>query len=76
MMNVNDSQVGLQYMGRSNYYEDSVVVMMKGYFMELTKILTTFTTIDLSNNMFEGKFHKSLENYILSKVLTFQTMES
>ncbi|KAK2431266.1 receptor protein [Trifolium repens] len=55
MMNVNDSQIGLQYMGRSYYYEDSVVVIMKGFSMELTRILTTFTTIDLSNNMFEGE---------------------
>ncbi|XP_039690035.1 receptor-like protein 9DC3 [Medicago truncatula] len=55
MMNVNDNNTGLQYMGDSYYYNDSVVVTMKGFFMELTKILTTFTTIDLSNNMFEGE---------------------
>ena len=56
MMNVNDSQIGLQYMGKPNdYYIDSVVVTMKGLSRELTKILTTFTTIDLSNNLFEGK---------------------
>ncbi|GAU14493.1 hypothetical protein TSUD_250340 [Trifolium subterraneum] len=55
MMNVNDSQIGLQYMGRSSYYKDSVVVIMKGFSMELTRILTTFTTIDLSNNMFDGE---------------------
>ncbi|RHN57391.1 putative leucine-rich repeat domain, L domain-containing protein [Medicago truncatula] len=55
MMNVNDSQIGLQYMGKANYYNDSVVVIVKGFSMELTRILTTFTTIDLSNNMFEGE---------------------
>ncbi|GAU14507.1 hypothetical protein TSUD_250490 [Trifolium subterraneum] len=60
MMNVNDSQIGLQYMdirvgGGSGYYHDSVVVIMKGLFTELTRILTTFTTIDLSNNKFEGE---------------------
>lgn len=55
MMNVNDGQIGLKYMGTANYYNDSVVVIMKGFSMELTKILTTFTTIDLSNNMFEGE---------------------
>ncbi|AES99973.1 putative leucine-rich repeat-containing, plant-type, leucine-rich repeat domain, L [Medicago truncatula] len=55
MMNVNDSQIGLQYKGAGYYYNDSVVVTMKGFSMELTKILTTFTTIDLSNNMFEGE---------------------
>ena len=31
---------------------------MKGLSMELTRILTTFTTIDLSNNMFEGEIPK------------------
>ncbi|AET00003.1 putative leucine-rich repeat-containing, plant-type, leucine-rich repeat domain, L [Medicago truncatula] len=55
MMNVSDDQIGLQYMGDSYYYNDSVVVTVKGFFMELTRILTAFTTIDLSNNMFEGE---------------------
>jgi len=32
-----------------------VVIIMKGFSIELTRILTTFTTIDLSNNMFEGE---------------------
>ncbi|KAK2377428.1 receptor protein [Trifolium repens] len=59
MMNVNDSQLSLQYMGWGDnmigkYYSD-LVVIMKGFDIELTKILTTFTTIDLSNNMFEGE---------------------
>ncbi|XP_013459486.2 receptor-like protein 9DC3 [Medicago truncatula] len=42
MMNVNDSQIGLQYMGKAsyyNYYNDSVVVVMKGLSMDLTRIL-------------------------------------
>ncbi|KAK2377437.1 receptor protein [Trifolium repens] len=55
MMKVNDSQIGSQYMDTPYYYEDSVVVIMKGFSMELARILTTFTTIDLSNNMFEGE---------------------
>ncbi|RHN60309.1 putative leucine-rich repeat domain, L domain-containing protein [Medicago truncatula] len=55
MMNANDNKTGLQYMGKVNYYNDSVVVIVKGFSMELTRILTIFTTIDLSNNMFEGK---------------------
>jgi hypothetical protein len=55
MMNVNDNKIGLQYMGNAGYYNDSLVVTMKGLSMELTRILTTFTTIDLSNNMFEGE---------------------
>ncbi|PNY04172.1 receptor-like protein kinase [Trifolium pratense] len=55
MMNVVDNKTGLQYMGEANYYNDSVVVTIKGLSIELTRILTTFTTIDLSNNMFEGE---------------------
>ena len=58
MRNLNDNQIGLHYMGNSDYYNDSVVVTMKGLSMELTKILVTFTTIDLSNNMFEGEIPK------------------
>ncbi|XP_058728533.1 receptor-like protein 7 [Vicia villosa] len=55
MINLNDSKIGLQYMGESSYYNDSVVLVVKGLSLELTRILTTFTTIDLSNNMFEGE---------------------
>ncbi|CAK8538515.1 unnamed protein product [Lathyrus sativus] len=55
MMNVNDSQTGLKYIGNSYYYTDSVVVVMKGFFRELTRISTIFTIIDLSNNMFVGE---------------------
>ncbi|CAJ2653834.1 putative receptor like protein 25 [Trifolium pratense] len=54
-MNVNNSHIGSQYIHTSYYYEDSVVVIMKGFYVELTKILNIFTTIDLSNNMFEGE---------------------
>ncbi|XP_057724405.1 receptor-like protein 7 [Arachis stenosperma] len=51
---------GLSYMRSSlsftgRLYNDSVVVSIKGQFIELVRILTTFTTIDLSNNMFEGE---------------------
>ncbi|KAM7481593.1 hypothetical protein LguiB_006176 [Lonicera macranthoides] len=41
-------------------YEYSVKVVMKGLERELKKILTTFTTIDMSNNKFEGE----IPNYI------------
>ncbi|XP_027333331.1 receptor-like protein 6 [Abrus precatorius] len=55
MMNVDDGQTVLKYMRNSSLYTDSVVVIMKGQYMELVRILTTFTTIDLSNNMFAGE---------------------
>ncbi|KAM3337328.1 hypothetical protein P3S68_031653 [Capsicum galapagoense] len=41
------------YLGDS-YYNDSVIVSTKGLERELGRILTIFTTIDLSNNKFEG----------------------
>ncbi|KAL5126567.1 Receptor-like protein 9DC3 [Glycine soja] len=58
MVSVNDIQTGLKYMGNHSSYNDSVVVVMKGQYMELKRILTIFTTIDLSNNMFEGELPK------------------
>ncbi|XP_020962814.1 receptor-like protein 12 isoform X2 [Arachis ipaensis] len=57
MMTLNDSTP--EYMitnGRlSGSYNDSVVIIMKGQKREMSRILTIFTTIDLSNNMFEGE---------------------
>ena len=50
MVNVHN---GLEYMSGKNYY-DSVVITIKGNTYELERILTTFTTIDLSNNRFGG----------------------
>ncbi|XP_031403997.1 receptor-like protein 33 [Punica granatum] len=35
-------------------YQDSVTVVIKGYSIELVRILSVFTTIDLSRNIFEG----------------------
>ncbi|KAK3423812.1 hypothetical protein EUGRSUZ_F00576 [Eucalyptus grandis] len=45
-------QVSGQVSGPS--YENSVTVMMKGTEIKLEKILTIFTTIDLSYNLFQG----------------------
>ncbi|RZB69495.1 Receptor-like protein 6, partial [Glycine soja] len=53
MVNVDN---GLEYMEGKNYssrYYDSMVITIKGNIYELERILTTFTTIDLSNNRFE-----------------------
>ncbi|CAL5390291.1 unnamed protein product [Camellia sinensis] len=43
------------------YYQDSVVVMMKGYEIEYSRILTVFSIIDLSSNKFQGEILKSIE---------------
>ncbi|XP_057441396.1 receptor-like protein 7 [Lotus japonicus] len=62
MKNVDDNRTGSLYVGSSNlyvsfgyYYNDSVMVVMKGQYRELVRILTTYTILDLSNNMFEGE---------------------
>ncbi|GKC52254.1 receptor-like protein 7 [Tanacetum coccineum] len=36
------------------YYQDSVTVTVKGFELELVKILTLFTSIDISGNRFSG----------------------
>ncbi|KAF3434343.1 hypothetical protein FNV43_RR25446 [Rhamnella rubrinervis] len=53
------------YMGESmagKFYDDSVVVTMKGVEIELERILSIFTTIDFSKNNFDGEIPKSLGN--------------
>ncbi|KAK9004730.1 hypothetical protein V6N11_042188 [Hibiscus sabdariffa] len=51
----------LQYVGPDDgYYRDDVKVTMKGIDIELTRILTIFTTIDLSNNNFSGKIASNI----------------
>ncbi|KAF3435123.1 hypothetical protein FNV43_RR22210 [Rhamnella rubrinervis] len=55
-----DTKKGLEYMGDLYYCQDSVSVEMKGHFYQLVKILTTFTTIDLSSNNFEGEIPQSI----------------
>ncbi|KAH9747319.1 Receptor-like protein 6 [Citrus sinensis] len=54
MRNVGETERKLQYVGEI-FYQDSVVVTLKGAEIELQKILTVFTTIDLSSNDFHGE---------------------
>ncbi|XP_058111691.1 receptor-like protein 18 [Magnolia sinica] len=42
------------------YYQDTVTVMIKGLDRELTKILSIFTIVDVSNNYFQGDIPKSI----------------
>ncbi|XP_043724714.1 receptor-like protein 7 [Telopea speciosissima] len=44
------------------YYQDTVTVTIKGQEMELTKILTVYTSIDLSNNGFQGEIPNVIGN--------------
>ncbi|KAK3423937.1 hypothetical protein EUGRSUZ_F00688 [Eucalyptus grandis] len=61
MMNSEDMQNTSLYMTRSfgsGTYENSVAVMMKGLEVELVRILTFLTIIDLSCNSFQGNIPK------------------
>ncbi|CAL5374359.1 unnamed protein product [Camellia sinensis] len=55
MMNVNEASYKLQYlsMADSNYY--CLTIVIKGSTIEMVKVLTIFTAIDLSKNNFEGE---------------------
>ncbi|XXG72676.1 hypothetical protein AAC387_Pa07g1722 [Persea americana] len=46
--------------GNGIYYQDSVTVRMKGLDLEVVKIITALTSVDLSNNRFEGEIPKSI----------------
>ncbi|KAL7250693.1 hypothetical protein ACSBR1_012670 [Camellia fascicularis] len=59
MMNVDEHEMKLKYMG-DNYYQDSVVVIIKGYEIELSRILIVLSIIDFSRNKFQGEIPKSI----------------
>ncbi|XP_044483534.1 receptor-like protein 7 [Mangifera indica] len=59
MMNLDEEKKKLNYMGDS-YYQDSLEMVVKGFGIHLEKILTTFTTIDFSNNCFHGEIPSSI----------------
>ncbi|WMV31912.1 hypothetical protein MTR67_025297 [Solanum verrucosum] len=50
-------------------YEDSIVVVSKGLKLEVVKILSLYTVIDLSNNKFEGHIPSVLGDLIALRVL-------
>ncbi|KAM4091835.1 hypothetical protein ACJW30_09G166000 [Castanea mollissima] len=70
MTNVDEGKVGLKYMGQG-YYQDSLNVMMKGFYIELVRIQTVFTTIDFSNNSFRGEMPKIIGRLESLKGLNF-----
>ncbi|PON43272.1 LRR domain containing protein, partial [Parasponia andersonii] len=51
---MNAEKVNMTYMGEY-YYQDSVMVTMKGLDIELVKIQTIFTSLDFSRNNFTGE---------------------
>ncbi|KAL4611712.1 hypothetical protein ACB092_08G145300 [Castanea dentata] len=70
MMNVDEGEVGLKYMG-DFYYHDSLNVMIKGSYIELERIQTIFTTIDFSNNRFIGEMPQIIGRLKSLKGLNF-----
>ncbi|OMP04291.1 hypothetical protein COLO4_09799 [Corchorus olitorius] len=67
----NSSDVGTGYIGNSDYYHDSVVITMKGADVNLERILTIFTTIDMSSNRFRGEVPKIVGELTSLQVLNF-----
>ncbi|XP_030964633.1 receptor-like protein 43 [Quercus lobata] len=65
MKNSNADKGGLKYMG-DRYYQDFVIVAMKGIFIHLVKIQSLFTTID-----FKGEIPKAIEELQSLKGLNF-----
>ncbi|KAK9274662.1 hypothetical protein L1049_021913 [Liquidambar formosana] len=70
MMNANGDKSGLKYMGDS-YYQDSVMVTLKGVEIAMDRILTIFTTIDFSCNRFQGHIPKSIGKLCSLRGLNF-----
>ncbi|XP_009798811.1 receptor-like protein Cf-9 homolog [Nicotiana sylvestris] len=65
MMRTNQTKKALG----DEYYEDSVVVVTKGLELDVVRILSLYTTIDLSSNKFEGHIPCLLGDLIALRVL-------
>ncbi|XP_028107352.1 receptor-like protein 18 [Camellia sinensis] len=59
MMNVDEHELKLKYMG-DMYYKDYVVMILKGHEIEYSRILRVISIIDLSSNKFIGEILKSI----------------
>ncbi|XVF04389.1 hypothetical protein REPUB_Repub05bG0078200 [Reevesia pubescens] len=68
----NLSDVQMRYMADYfDYYQDSIVVTLKGVEIKFERILTIFTVIDLSSNKFQGKIPEIVGNLASLQVLNF-----
>ncbi|KAM3356574.1 hypothetical protein P3S68_023288 [Capsicum galapagoense] len=54
---------------RYGYYENSIAVVTKGLELEVVRILFLYTTIDLSNNKFEGHIPSIIGDLIALRIL-------
>ncbi|CAL5328137.1 unnamed protein product [Camellia sinensis] len=95
MMNVDEANFKLRYLEKSvdsrYYYHDCLSIVIKGSIIEMVKVLTIFTAIDLSKNNFEGEIpeiigklnsirglnlsHNSLTGHIPSSLANLTTLE-
>ncbi|XP_058111938.1 receptor-like protein 6 [Magnolia sinica] len=62
MMETKSQSQVLSKTAGNGYYQDKVTIVSKGLEMELVKILTAFTVVDLSNNQFHGDIPESIGN--------------
>ncbi|TYH74159.1 hypothetical protein E1A91_D05G368800v1 [Gossypium mustelinum] len=70
MKDIQVDKSGPKYMGEY-YYQDSVIVTMKGSDFKLERILTSFTVIDFSSNHFKESIPKELGELNSVIVLNF-----
>ncbi|KAH0708119.1 hypothetical protein KY290_009624 [Solanum tuberosum] len=68
MRTIDPSMEASRYSGDS-YYQDSIAVVSKGFEREIVRILFLYTTIDLSNNKFEGHIPTIMGDLIALRVL-------
>ena len=61
IMNIDEGNMTREYIG-DVYYQDSMMVTIKGSEIEFVKILNTFTTIDFSSNKFQGVIPECIGN--------------
>ncbi|XP_015170324.1 receptor-like protein 12 [Solanum tuberosum] len=69
MMRVDQTMKAPIYLGVYSYCHDSMTVATKGRELELVRILTTYTTIDLSSNRFVGNIPSIMGELIALRVL-------
>ncbi|MCL7032502.1 hypothetical protein MKW94_005528 [Papaver nudicaule] len=65
-----DKILGFNLNGTYNY-QQAVTVASKGLNMQVVKILTSFTSIDFSNNAFEGEIPEAIGNLRSLYILNF-----
>ncbi|KAI3986467.1 hypothetical protein MKX01_037749 [Papaver californicum] len=65
--------IGFGFAFTDNSYQQAVTVTSKGQDMDLVKILIIFTSMDFSDNKFEGEIPDIIGNFTSLKVLNFSS---